>query len=140
MKKHLVDLTINDLLANPVWKHWYENGIEFIEPSTLKEISENDDSYYVVLTEFLANNGRKYFGFCSPQDLSGLDYIQPVIISELGQVDLYTESPTHKYETFVLSKLRINKSDLFPLRYITKVKCDNQYIENSLLDFNKENK
>lgn len=36
--------------------------------------------------------GQKLMGFCSPQDPSGIDYTQPVILAEKGQVALWRDS------------------------------------------------
>lgn len=61
-----------------------ENEIEFISPTDAREIKEMSPKTYIVLTNFKLANRIELIGFCSPQDKSGLDYTQPVILTENG--------------------------------------------------------
>jgi hypothetical protein len=91
--KRLIDLTQKDLLDNNVWEHWSDNLIEYVRPSNNLSLSETSVNGHIVLTTFLLNNKKSLFGFCSPQDPSGLDYIQPVVLTSNGQVHFYKETP-----------------------------------------------
>lgn len=135
--KLLKDLTPDDLLTHKVWKHWYENEIELVAPTDLEEIPMNSDQGYIVLTEFTLNNKRKFLGFCSPGDSSGLDYIQPVLFTDKDQVELYKENGwTEIDKSNAFEKIGFASVDVFPIVYISKVKCGNQYYQGNLLDFN----
>ena len=82
MKKLLKDLTAEDFSKNQVWEYLIEENIEYAQPSDKTEINDDSEICYIVLTEFILNNKKKYLGFCSPQDTSGIDYVQPVIFAD----------------------------------------------------------
>ena len=136
--KRLTDLNLSDLTKFKVWETWTDTGIEYVRPSTKKEVFEESNIVYIVLTEFTAQNGKKYLGFCSPQDTSALDYIQPIIISENGQVEFWKNSGWTKDDKKVaLTKLGITNKDLFPIHYRTKIKSNNEFYNGTIEDFNK---
>jgi hypothetical protein len=138
MKKQLIDLTSSDLLDRNVWEHWTENNIEFVRPVDKSEISEESNIGYIVLTDFTLNNRTKYLGFCSPQDTSGLDYIQPVIFTDFGQVEFWRNNDwTEDDKKKVLEKLGLDSRDIFPIVYKTRKKCDNKLYSGTIADFNK---
>ena len=66
--------------------------LEFVSPADKEEVSENDIDGYIVLTQFILQDKTEHLGFCSPQDTSGLDYIQPVIITKNGHLPFYLNS------------------------------------------------
>ena len=125
-----------DILNQPVWKFWYEEGCEKVIPFEGAEINRSFLDSFIVLTEFTINNGTKWIGFCSPQDPSGLDYIQPVITIDSGQIFFYKDMPwTEQEKEIELLKLGYSYSEIFPISFRTKVKCDNQDFASEILDF-----
>lgn len=136
--KRIIDLTQKDLLDNNVWEHWSDSLIEYVRPSNNLSLSETSVNGHIVLTTFLLNNKTSLFGFCSPQDPSGLDYIQPVALTSNGQVHFYKETPwTLEEEKAALNAIGLQKSDIFPIQFQTKVNCDNKTYNGTILDFNK---
>jgi hypothetical protein len=137
MTKRLTDLTSSDLLSGQVWEHWTKDNVEYVKPTDKTEITEVSNIGHIVLTEFTLNNMTKYFGFCSPQDTSGLDYIQPVIFTDNGQVAFYKDNEwTEDEKDKALEKFRLNWQAVFPVDYVTKIKCDNKLHSGRILDFN----
>ena len=88
-QKQLKDLTTKDFLERQVWEHWTIKDTEYVRPSDKNQIIETDNVGHIVLTDFTLSNGIKMIGFCSPQDTSGLDYIQPTILTEKGQFKIF---------------------------------------------------
>lgn len=137
--KNLINLTTEDINEHPLWECSNVDHIEVLRHSHKVEISEADNEVYVVATDFELNNGQKLQGICSPQDSSGLDYIQPIIVSSNGHFR------TFKYDNWTkdeqINELRIlglNKDDVFPIKYRTRIRCDNEYLNGIVLDFNKD--
>jgi len=137
-QKRLIDLTLSDLIKFNIWETWIENGIEYVRPSTDIEIFEDSNIGHIVLTDFTLQNKTKFIGFCSPQDPSGLDYLQPVILSDNGHVEFWKDNGwTLEDKQVIFNKLRITDKSLFPIRFETKVKCNNNYYSGTILDFNE---
>jgi hypothetical protein len=97
--KRIADLTVADLAAGPVWR--YEGGTgpdAIIVPSRLTELSQSDDEVFLAATEFELFDGSRHPGFCFPADDSGIDYLQPAIISPSGHVNFWTDGPVSPEE------------------------------------------
>ena len=135
--KTLNSLTPDDLTRRPCWKHFMAGDLEFVSPSDQEEISENDIDNYIVLTQFVLQDKTEFIGFCSPQETSGLDYIQPVIITKNGHLPLYVDSLENKKLADLTMKI-MNKhfNEIFPVRFITNVKCDGQFFHGQINNFN----
>jgi hypothetical protein len=137
-KKRLDRLTKIDLINKPVWEHWYVGDLEYVKPSDLIELSETDIKGHIVITEFLLKCGEKLIGFCSPQDNSGIDYIQPVILTDKGQVNLYSDNEwTSSMKVQELKKIGLDWNEVFPIEYKARVKCDGNIYNGIIYDFNK---
>lgn len=135
----LEHLKEEDLLNTEVWKYLIIEDIEYVQKSDKMEISENSEENYIVLTEFELNNGKKYIGYCSPQDSSGIDYIQPVIFTENGQFAFYRDRQWSEIEKMdFFSSLGLNFTEIFPVKYKTKILCDGKFHCGSIVDFNIE--
>jgi hypothetical protein len=78
-------------------------------------------------------------GFCSPQETSELDYVQPVIFTRNGQVNLYQDNGwDNNAEQTALKQIGLTKDQFFPIKFQTKVKCDNQFYSWIVIDLNKD--
>ena len=136
-RKRLVDLTALDLLENHVWEYWMADNIEYVRASVKTEVTEDCNVVHIVVTDFIFNNKTKHLGFCSPQDTSGLDYIQPIVFTDKGQVEFYKETDwTEDERNEALVKLGLDWQDVFPVVYMTRVKCDRKLHSGTLLNFN----
>jgi hypothetical protein len=135
---HIRNQRKEDLINFPVWRHWAEGGDEKAIPENIREISEStiNESTYIVLTEFTLNNNVKYMSFCSPQDFSGLDYVQPVLLTDEFQITFFKYGIWTKEEVNEqLDKLQLKREEVFPLSFETKISCDGQFLRGIILDF-----
>ena len=113
-------LSIEDLKSSPVWE-WRESEYsEEARPTALDSIPEADGNLvYIALTKFTLLNGEELYGYCSPGDDSGLDYIQPVIILEDCQWNIY-EGP-------LPSQMR--ERNIFPIAFECLVPCNGKFLK-----------
>ncbi len=92
--KQLVELTIADLAAAAVWR--YEGGTgddALVSPAERVSLGSADEEVFLAATEFTLHDGSRHPGFCFPVDDTGVDYLQPVIVTEAGQVRFWFEGP-----------------------------------------------
>ncbi len=88
--KRLVELTVEDLEAKPVWRYEGGSGADAtIAPTKRTKLSQADDEIFLAATEFELFDSSRHFGFCFPADDTGIDYLQPVIISPSGHVSFW---------------------------------------------------
>ena len=133
--KPLHTLSLNDLQQYSCWKHALIDNEEVITPEDKKEISETDPDNYIVRTQFTLKDNSILTGFCSPQDTSGLDYIQPTIVTLQGHLPFYFEN---NVDTLGLLNQLLGKdiSQIFPAKYRTEIKCDGNFFEGEIDNFN----
>jgi hypothetical protein len=126
-KKELLRLTLDDLGKHSIWKYDIENKIEIVESANPEKISERDNDVYIILTEFETFDKSKYWGYSSPQDNSGLDYVQPVIIYRDNHIKLWFDKAPKKCELErqwnILGK---TEEQIFPLKYKCVVDIDEE--------------
>lgn len=92
--QRLVDLTIEDLSTTPVWRYEGGSGAEaVVVPTGRSSLSGEDDEVCLAATEFTLCDSSRHLGFCFPVDDSGLDYLQPVILTRNGQVSFWFDGP-----------------------------------------------
>jgi hypothetical protein len=92
--KRLADLSVEDLVASPVWRYDGGSGAQAtISPSKRTTLSRTDDEIFLAATEFELFDSSGHFGFCFPADDSGIDYLQPVILSPSGHVSFWFDGP-----------------------------------------------
>lgn len=92
--QRLVDLTIEDLSTTPVWRYEGGSGAEaVVVPTGRSSLSGEDDEVCLAATEFTLCDSSRHLGFCFPVDDSGLDYLQPVILTRAGQVSFWFDGP-----------------------------------------------
>ena len=139
-RKRLTELTINDLLENEVWEYWMADNIEYVRASDKTTITEDNNTTYIIATDFVFKNRSKHLGFCSPQEAGSLDQIQPVIISSKGQIEFYKENDwTEDEVSSALTSFGLDWQNVFPIVYTTRIKYNREVFTGTLTDFN-ENK
>jgi len=133
--KLLRELTADDLRTTPVWKSLGGPDEKAIaEPTSRETLSERERETFLALTEFVLGNGQKHIGFCSPVDDSGLDYVQPVIVTTLGQVSFwFDQPPAQGVVEEQWSRLGVPESEVFPIEYTCLVPVDGRMVRGTIL-------
>jgi hypothetical protein len=117
--RHLVDLTIEDLSTTPVWRYEGGSGAEaVVVPTGRSSLSGEDDEVCLAATEFTLCDSSRHLGFCFPVDDSGLDYLQPVILTRAGQVSFWFDGPIAQ-EVLAAQWNALGKrpEEVFPVQY-----------------------
>ena len=119
----LKELTVEALQTTPIWEWRESSGAEEVRPTSLDRIPEGDgNTVHLAFTKFNLANGKVKFGYCSPGDDSGLDYIQPVIICDEIHWNLLEGEPPQT----LLGK------NIFPLIYECLVPCEGKYLKQTI--------
>ncbi len=130
--KRLDELTVQDLHDHPVWRYrspTSDDADAQVDTADGATVSENDSTVFLVATQFFLADGSEHVGFCSPQDLSGLDYIQPVIVTPRGQIRLWSEKPPSNHERNAwYSHFGKARAAVFPISFVCAVPVDGQTV------------
>jgi len=133
--KPLQDLTLDDLKRHPVWRYRVDrnSGREYIDPTSINALSEDDETPYVASTRYCLADGTEIMGFCSPQDSSGLDYLVPVMIVSGMHIPLWHDKPVDAeiVERF-WKQLAKSESEVFPLTYECIVPVDGLIVRGTI--------
>jgi hypothetical protein len=132
--KRLADLSVEDLVASPVWRYEGGSGANATVVSSKRvSLSQTDDEIFLAATEFELFDSSQHFGFCFPADDSGIDYLQPVILCPSGQVSFWFEGPVAPQ---VLSSqwraLGKEPRDIFPVAYRCLVPVDGRTVSGRI--------
>ena len=132
--KRLVDLTIEDLTAHPVWRYEGGSGAQAsASPSDRRQLSQMDDEVFLAATEYELFDASKHLGFCFPADGSGVDYLQPVILSRSGPVSFWFETaPAPEQLVAQWKALGKEPGDIFPIGYRVLVPVDGQTLSGHI--------
>jgi hypothetical protein len=120
-------LRSSDLLACPVWEIRAEGDLELVRAAPgVKTIEESDAdalvSAFVCLSSFRLACGREEIGFCSPQDSSGMDYVQPTIIFGERHWNLWLEA----------CPADLRAAEVFPVAMTCRVESNGRFLTASL--------
>src|SRR5262245_4139795 len=128
--KRLVDLTMDDLVAHPVWR--YEGGVgrdAIVVHATKATLSRSDDEIFLAGTDFELFDTTKHFGFCFPADDTGIAYLQPVIVTRSGPVSFwFDESPSDEKLSKQWRLLGKNEAEIFPATLRCRVLVDGRIV------------
>ena len=126
MWKPISKLTREDLAATPIWELRGESGSELVCPTSLTALDEyHDGPVHIAATRYVAASGDAYYGYCSPADTSGLDYVQPVVLTPRGPFPLWHPGGLSQAHVDALaSALSVAPSALFPLQMECLVTVD----------------
>ncbi len=132
--KRLVELSVEDLVASPVWRYEGGSGAKAtVVPSKRESLSQSDDEIFLAATEFELFDSSRHFGFCFPADDSGIDYLQPVILGPSGHVSFWFDGPALPE---VLSSqwrtLGKQPPDIFPVTFRCLVPVDGRTVSGRI--------
>lgn len=132
--KLLRELTIEDFVFARVWRSaGGPDESAVVEPTDRASLTETESETFLAATTFVLGNGQHVVGFCSPVDDSGLDYVQPVIITPQGHVRLwFDELPTPDVLAGQWSKLGIAESKVFPIAFECLVPVDGRLVRGTV--------
>jgi len=134
--KPLKNLTLEDLVACPVWRHFDSDGVESVESAPGVAELHDEGGAFIVLTQFSLHDGSGALGFSSPSDPSGLDYIQPTIVSTGGHTPLwYDHDPGPQAITDSLQRLCKSIAEVFPLRFEAQIPTDGRRVTGKMVKF-----
>jgi PilZ domain len=132
--KRLLDLTAEDLRESPVWRYEGGSGEDaLVEPAARISLSREDDDIFLAATEFELADASRHFGFCFPADDSGLDYLQPVILTATGPVSFWFDAPATP-ETLARQWSALGRplSAIFPATFRCLVPVDGRTVESRI--------
>jgi hypothetical protein len=132
--KRLAELSVEDLVASPVWRYEGGSGADAaVAPSKRVSLSQTDDEIFLAATEFELFDSSRHFGFCFPADATGLDYLQPVILSPSGHVSFWFDGPAAPQ---VLSSqwraLGKEPREIFPVAFRSLVPVDGRTVRGRI--------
>jgi hypothetical protein len=128
--KRLERLTPEDLTASPVWRYEGGTGADaVVAPADRDSLSQSDDEIFLAATDFELFDASAHFGFCFPADDSGLDYLQPVIVCESGQVAFWFDGPAAP-EALAAQWRVLGKTPekIFPVAFRCRVRVDGRTV------------
>lgn len=120
------ELTVEDLAANPVWRYEGGSGSEaLVAPVDRDSLAQSDDEIFLAATDFEFFDSSRHFGFCFPADDSGIDYLQPVIISGSSHICFWFEGtiPPAALDN-QWRALGKQPADIFPISFRCRVPVD----------------
>jgi hypothetical protein len=117
--KRLIDLTIEDLTATPVWRYEGGSGAEaVVVPTGRTSLSAADDEVFLAATEFTLPDSSQHLGFCFPVDDSGIDYLQPVIVTRGSHISFWFDGPiAQEVLSSQWNALGKRVEDVFPVHF-----------------------
>jgi hypothetical protein len=119
-----------DLERASVWRYNGESDdTALVHATDRRELSKTETGLFIARTQFLLANGTEHIGFCSPTDDSGLDYMQPAIVTPDGPVFFWFDQPPSE-ETLQAQwrRLGVTHESIFPVHFRCTVPVDGRYI------------
>lgn len=130
--KRLRELTTEDLIHCPIWRFEGESD-DSASIFPVAAFENLDREGYIARTRFVLADGSEWWGYCSPQDDSGLDYIQPVILTGAGPVRFwYDKSPPQPEPARACRLLGKRLEQVFPIRFECVVPVEGRQVAGEL--------
>lgn len=132
MVKQLRELTVEDLARCPIWR-FEGRSDDAASVSPVASFERPDQEAYIAHTRFVLADGSEWWGYCSPTDDSGLDYVQPVILTANGPVRFWYESPPAEPEPARACRLLGKRPEqVFPVRFECIVPIEGRRVAGEL--------
>jgi hypothetical protein len=124
--KPFVELTREDMHLHPVWRYCSSQGDigAVVQPDERRHLSEQETVTFVVATVFHLADGSELIGLCSPSDPSGLDYLQPVILTEAGHLRLWNDDTAGTLVASACNRLGRPLASIFPVLFECTIPVD----------------
>ncbi len=144
IRKPISQLSLGDLHDTSIWEFCLDEEAEegqdetTIKPRPDLTIADQSEGMYIVKTEFIADNGKKYLGFSTPSENFDLGIIQPTIVIENGkQIGLWCGAfkPSKDELSEYYKDLHTSAENLFPLKFRSDVKTKNMKTMGSVEGF-----
>lgn len=143
IRKQVYDLTAEDLRRYPLWEFCLdEEGIEDRDEATVKpsddpEVPSYSPGVYVVATDFQLSDGSSMEGYVFWGEPDNFSCIQPNVIVESGQVNLWfgIRVPEVEKRNRVYDRLGKTGGQLFPLCYKTRVAINGRRSNGTIQGF-----
>jgi hypothetical protein len=132
--KRLAELSVEDLVTSPVWRYEGGSGADAtVAPSKRVSLSRTDDEIFLAGTDFELFDSSRHFGFCFPADDSGIDYLQPVILSASGHVSFWFDGPAVP-EVLARQWRALGKEarEMFPVAFRCRVSVDGRTVSGRI--------
>lgn len=132
--KRINELRTADLDRAPVWRYEGAGDDSAVVHATARtELTETETGVFIARTQFVLNNGTQHIGFCSPTDDSGLDYLQPVILTECGPVFFWFDTPPSEESLHAQwHRLGSDHQTIFPVHFRCTVPVDGRYVTGTI--------
>jgi len=125
IRKQVYELTLDDLKRSPIWEFCPDEvGMPGQDEATVKPrpdltVADPGIGLTVAYTVFVASDGTQFLGYCYTCNENDLSLIQPVIVTNHGQVAFWFGmiEPTRAQLDEAYAKLKKDKAALFPLRF-----------------------
>lgn len=128
--KRLVDLTVGDLTASPVWR--YEEGSSedaLVVAEDRASLSQRDEEILLAATDFVLTDSSEHLGFCFPVDGENIDYLQPVIVAPAMHVRFWFDgSVAPEVLAAQWKALGRKEEQIFPVRFSCRVPVDGRKV------------
>jgi hypothetical protein len=130
--KRLQELTVEDLARCPIWRFEGQSD-DAASVSPAPAFERPDQEAYIARTRFVLADGSEWWGYCSPTDDSGLDYLQPVIVTANGPVRFWHEAPPAEAEPARACRLLGKRPEqVFPARFECIVPVEGRRVAGEL--------
>jgi hypothetical protein len=130
--KQLQELTLEDLARWPIWR-FEGRSDDGASVSPVASFERPDQEAYIARTRFVLADGSEWWGYCSPTDDSGLDYLQPVIVTANGPVRFWYEAPPAEAEPARACRLLGKRPEqVFPARFECIVSVEGRRVTGKL--------
>lgn len=128
--KRLNQLRPADLTRVAVWRYEGESDDTAVVRATDRnELSGVEPGVFIARTQFALANGAQFLGFCSPADDSGLETMQPTIVTEQGPVYFwFSEPPTQESLAQQWRRLGADHETIFPVHFRCTVPVDGRFV------------